>query len=94
MSVFRVGIGSWLPGDRFCSIDKAEKIRAPTYVFHGTNDQVIPVEHGKAIYAKLQMKHPAWWVDGAGHNDIEYGWWEEYTHRIKEFIDALEVGRS
>ena len=48
LSAYRVGFNLrfTLPGDMFPNIDKAPKIRAPTYVVHGTHDEIVPIWHG------------------------------------------------
>ena len=51
LSAYRVGFNLrfTLPGDMFPNIDKAPKIRAPTYVVHGTHDEIVPIWHGYAF---------------------------------------------
>lgn len=59
--------------DAFPSIDKIHRIRSIVLIIHGTEDDVIDVSHGFALYNRIHIQHQIepLWVDGAGHNDIE-----------------------
>ena len=59
--------------DAFPSIDKIHRIRSIVLIIHGTEDDVIDVSHGFALYSRIQLQHQIepLWLDGAGHNDIE-----------------------
>ena len=67
------------------SIDKVTKITSPVLVIHGTEDEVIDVSHGIAIYESCPRAVEPLWVDGAGHNDVEL--FSQYLERLREFID-------
>lgn len=53
-------------------------------VIHGTDDEVIDFSHGLAVYENCPRAVEPLWVEGAGHNDVEC--YEEYLHRLKNFI--------
>jgi fermentation-respiration switch protein FrsA (DUF1100 family) len=59
--------------DAFPSIDKIHRIRSIVLIIHGTDDEVIDVSHGFALYNRIHIQHQTepLWLDGAGHNDIE-----------------------
>ena len=59
--------------DAFPSIDKIHRIRSIVLIIHGTEDDVIDVSHGFALYNRVHLQHQIepLWIDGAGHNDIE-----------------------
>jgi pimeloyl-ACP methyl ester carboxylesterase len=59
--------------DAFPSIDKIHRIRSIVLIIHGTEDDVIDVSHGFALYNRIhiQQQIEPLWIDGAGHNDIE-----------------------
>ena len=63
--------------DAFPSIDKIHRIRSIVLIIHGTEDDVIDVSHGFALYNRVHTPHQIepLWVDGAGHNDIEVSFW-------------------
>jgi len=68
-----------------CSIDKVEQIVSPVLVIHGKDDEVIDFSHGRAIYERCPRAVEPLWVEGAGHNDIEY--FDEYIVRLSRFIN-------
>jgi len=73
--------------DAFPSIDKVHRIRSIVLIIHGTEDDVIDVSHGFALYNRIHKQHQAepLWLDGAGHNDIEaHG---QYVERLLRLID-------
>lgn len=59
--------------DAFPSIDKIHRIHSIVLIIHGTDDDVIDVSHGFALYSRIQLQNQIepLWLDGAGHNDIE-----------------------
>ncbi|CAF3180787.1 unnamed protein product [Rotaria socialis] len=74
--------------DAFPSIDKIHRIRSIVLIIHGTEDDVIDVSHGFALYSRIHIQHQIepLWLDGAGHNDIEaHG---QYVERLVRLIDV------
>jgi len=69
--------------DRFRSLDKIAAIKSPLFVFHGTNDNVIPVAQGRALFQAAGDPKQSLWVDGAGHNNLhEFG----AAKKVMDFI--------
>ncbi|MDE3015806.1 MAG: alpha/beta hydrolase [Pseudomonadota bacterium] len=57
--------------DRFDSLKKIGKVRAPLLLFHGERDDTIPVAHGRAILAAaISPKHGIFFPEG-GHSDFD-----------------------
>lgn len=77
--------------DAFPSIDKASSISSLVLIIHGTDDEVIDVAHGRAIYSKCTRPAEPLWVEGAGHNDVEI--YSQYMDRLKRFIN-FEVAKN
>ncbi|CAF1124652.1 unnamed protein product [Rotaria sp. Silwood1] len=74
--------------DAFPSIDKIHRIRSIVLIIHGTEDDVIDVSHGFALYNRIHIQHQIepLWLDGAGHNDIEaHG---QYVERLLRLINV------
>lgn len=69
--------------DIFRNYEKIDKIRAPVAILHGTADEVVPCANGKALYQKLQTKHPPLWLEGYGHNNMPQDGCFDY---VKEFL--------
>ena len=78
-----------LPFDKFPNIDRVRNIDCPVYVIHGRRDEIVPFRHGEALFAKSKEKYPPYWVDGAGHNNVEK-FAPDYLIRIRQFLLHIE----
>lgn len=45
-----------LLSDRFKNLDSTPKITSPTLIIHGQQDALVPLEHGRLIYASITCK--------------------------------------
>jgi len=92
MSIHRVAINLRfsLPGDLFCNIDKIGKILCPTFIVHGTRDEVIPVSHGMELYKRCKTSVTPYWVEGGGHNDLETTGRHLFFENFARFLRFLE----
>ncbi|KAL3072650.1 hypothetical protein niasHS_017624 [Heterodera schachtii] len=72
--------------DAFPSIEKIPRVRCPTLVIHGVDDDVIEFSHGMKIYENCPGSVEPLWVRGAGHNDVELH--AAYLDRLRQFIDS------
>lgn len=75
--------------DIFPNIDLIGLITVPVFIIHGSNDREIPREHGERLYEASKKLYKPWFVDGAGHNDIEAHWRREYIHQLDEYLRYL-----
>ncbi|KAF4699869.1 hypothetical protein FOZ63_015367 [Perkinsus olseni] len=93
LSIFRVGLRFryTLPGDSFLNIDKMEYVRCPVYVIHGTDDEIVPLWHGKALYELAKHSVTPFWVEGGGHNNLEILAYDQFLFRLKNFLHQLET---
>lgn len=79
-----------LPGDRFTSLAKLPSVRCPALLIHGTRDEVIPFRHGQRLFEALPPERTrAWWVEGAGHNDLLWVAGPRYWQVIASFLSDL-----
>jgi fermentation-respiration switch protein FrsA (DUF1100 family) len=71
VSAFRVLTRvSVLPFDRFHNLRHIRRVRGPVLVIHGTDDEVIPVSHGRRLYEAAGQPKQALWIEGAHHTDV------------------------
>lgn len=75
LSAFRVAFNFrfTMVWDKFPNIDYAPRIQCPVFIVHGTQDEVVPFWHGQDLWLSLEQQWRAkpFWVEGAGHNNIE-----------------------
>jgi fermentation-respiration switch protein FrsA (DUF1100 family) len=73
-SIYRVVIEFkfTMPGDMFPNIDRIKQVECPLLIIHGTKDEIVPIDHSKELFEKASSsKKMAFFVEGAGHNNIE-----------------------
>lgn len=78
-----------LLGDRFRTGADVRRARCPVFVIHGTRDEVVGAWTGPALYRLAPEPKRAWWVEGAGHNNLGAVAGAEYWRRMREFADSL-----
>lgn len=64
----------------------------PSLIIHGKVDQVVPWANGLELYQILQdegAQVDCLWLDGCGHNDIEFNEREQFYGRIRDFVASL-----
>lgn len=57
--------------DKFYTINKIANVKAPLILFHGEKDDVIPVEHGRTVFAAATSQKEAYFFPNTGHNDFD-----------------------
>lgn len=69
--------------DHWPSIERIGRVQVPIVVFHGTDDQMIPIDHARALAAASQqarfIENP-----GGGHNEIP-------MMKLRKELDALRA---
>lgn len=75
--------------DIYPNVDTVKKCTAPVFVIHGTEDVEIPINHGIGISENAQNAFPPWFVEGAGHNNIEAHWRETYFAKTRQFLNRV-----
>lgn len=72
----------WLPvnllmKDPMKTRERIGNVTSPVLILHGTEDAVIPVEHGKRLYEFASEPKELLIIEGAGHGDLwKRGLWE------------------
>lgn len=67
---------------------KMKRIHMPLLVIHGKQDNLIPLEHGEAIYKNSPTEDKQLVViTGAGHNNLMAIGFESYFSAIAEFVN-------
>jgi hypothetical protein len=70
-SAFRVVVPfPILPFDKFSNLEKLPKVNWPVLIMHGQADQIIPIQHGQALYKAAPEPKISLWIPEAGHNDF------------------------
>jgi abhydrolase domain-containing protein 17 len=78
-----------LPFDRFQNLRHIRRVRAPVLVMHGTDDEVIPIAHGRRLYEAAWNPKQALWVEGAHHNDVALVAGDRYWSALTAFAQTV-----
>lgn len=76
--------------DIFKNVDNVKKVQSPVFVIHGTMDEEIPIHHGYGLHDAAAVKYEPWFVEGAGHNNIEVHWRQQFFARMRKFLTWLD----
>ncbi|WP_430909391.1 alpha/beta hydrolase [Maribacter sp. 2-571] len=76
----------WLSHYRFPSNEYLQKVDCPVYVFHGTEDRVIPFQQGRDLFESIPGDNKKFYtVNGAGHNYLQD--FQEFKEGIADALD-------
>jgi fermentation-respiration switch protein FrsA (DUF1100 family) len=81
------GVG-YLFRTRWDSLDRIGRLRAPLLVIHGDADEVVPYEHGRAIFEAAPPPKTLFTVPGGRHYDMQARW-GEYWRAWRTFLAGL-----
>ena len=90
----RLGVGAgWRRGQDGVGFDRAAhaaRLGCPLLVIHGSEDEISPIEDGRAI-ASAAPAGEIVEVEGAGHNDLwaEEGWVEVCAGAMRGFVGRV-----
>jgi hypothetical protein len=72
--VVRAGLAARLVTDRFDSLSRIGKVKAPILLLRGERDRVVPVRYGQALLDAAPEPKEGWFAPEAGHEDLaRYG---------------------
>jgi fermentation-respiration switch protein FrsA (DUF1100 family) len=80
---------SILPFDKFNNLQKIGRVRCPTLVIHGMQDQVVNPLNGEKLYSAANDPKQFLWVEKAGHNDVAYVAGRRYAEALKKFGELV-----
>jgi pimeloyl-ACP methyl ester carboxylesterase len=61
----------YLIKDRYPQAALMAKVRSPVLIFHGTDDVIIPIQHGRDVYAAAHAPKYLVVYEGKGHTDFD-----------------------
>ena len=74
---------------RFDSLSKIADVRMPVLFIHGTDDQLIPSEMSRLLYARAPHPKRLKFINGGGHNNSASVGGEDYLRSIREFVEFV-----
>jgi uncharacterized protein len=71
----------------FDSESRIAEIEAPLLMLHGKNDDIVPIDMGRRVFAAAREPKEFNEVAGAGHNDVYLA--ADYVATLRDFFSAL-----
>ena len=82
---------SLLMRDPFLSRDHITRVEEPVLIIHGTDDIVVPVEHGRRLFEFAGEPKALEIIEGAGHSNLwDRGLWP----KVLTFLDRSAAGHT
>ncbi|MCH2546721.1 MAG: alpha/beta hydrolase [Alphaproteobacteria bacterium] len=75
----------YLAKDKYHTIDKIGDIQCPLMIFHGEKDTVIPVHHGRELFAKASEPKVVHYFESVDHSSFDY---PTLAQHIVDFANA------
>jgi fermentation-respiration switch protein FrsA (DUF1100 family) len=76
----------WRPRVPYDNLGKIDKVKAPVLIVHGSDDEIIPVDMGRRLFAAANPPKELYIIPGAHHNDTYVVGGREYFERLRRFI--------
>lgn len=78
----------------FATDRRLQKVRCPALVFHGDDDTIIPIAHGKKVADGIaSLRNEFVRVAGGTHNNFQYVMgFENYVEKIVRFCMTITQG--
>ncbi len=77
----------YIMADQYRTIDRIGEVTVPLFIIHGGRDNVIPLDHARAVLHAANEPKTLSVVPRAGHNDLfEQGAWT----RVRDFLASLQ----
>jgi fermentation-respiration switch protein FrsA (DUF1100 family) len=76
----------WRPRVPYDNLGKIDKIKAPLLIIHGSQDEIIPVEMSRRLFAAARGPKELYIIPGAHHNDTFLVGGPAYFDRLTRFI--------
>ncbi|MHC4480340.1 MAG: alpha/beta hydrolase, partial [Planctomycetota bacterium] len=83
----------FLMRNRFDSVGRIRRLRAPLLMIHGAEDRLIPIEQGRALFELAQEPKEFYVVEGAGHDDTDQVGGESYAAKVQQFCRRCAAPR-
>jgi fermentation-respiration switch protein FrsA (DUF1100 family) len=85
--------GAMMRAERYESAARMDAIHVPVLVIHGTEDDLIPVSEGRALFEAAGEPKELFLVEGAGHNDVSLVAGRSYGERLRRWLDRATERR-
>lgn len=82
--LFPIYPASLLLNYRFDNHEYLNQTKAPVYIFHGNEDEIVPYESGQKLYEAVEEQANLFTIDGGHHNDLAA--FDSYWEHMKSVL--------
>ncbi|KAL8196334.1 hypothetical protein R6Q57_025334 [Mikania cordata] len=75
--------------DIYKNVNKIRKVKCPTLVIHGTEDDVVNWLHGNGLWKMAKDPYEPLWIKGGGHCNLEL--YPDYIRHLCRFVYEMET---
>jgi fermentation-respiration switch protein FrsA (DUF1100 family) len=75
--------------DAYPSKERIAHLRAPLLIVHGERDEIVPVEHGRALYEAAPEPKALMLIPNVGHNDFIPGAGRDFAQIVADWVEKL-----
>lgn len=79
----------WLITQHFDSITKIKSLQVPLLMFHGTEDEIIPILMAKKLYASAPQPKQLVIIPEANHSNLDLVGGQKYLLNLQQFIKSV-----
>jgi fermentation-respiration switch protein FrsA (DUF1100 family) len=84
-------VPAFLAGPGFDNLDAISRVTCPVLFVHGDRDGTIPIAMGRVLAARARQPSEFFIIPGADHNDTYDVGGEEYSRRVRRFVEHVTV---
>jgi fermentation-respiration switch protein FrsA (DUF1100 family) len=78
--------------DAYPSLGRIGGLKCPLLLMHGDRDDIVPIDHGRALFEAAPDPKRLHVFPGLGHNDLISGAGEDWAKAIAEWVKAIPPG--
>jgi fermentation-respiration switch protein FrsA (DUF1100 family) len=82
----------WRPKVPYDNLGRIGYVRVPVLIVHGSQDEVIPVDMARRVFAAASEPKELYLISGSHHNDTYLVGGPEYVRRLRDFIERTATG--
>lgn len=82
-------LAGWALDVRYDTLSKIDKIKAPLLIFHGEQDEIIPLQMGRELFERAPQPKQFYSIPFAGHNNTYDEGGAKYWQEWQDFGQSL-----
>ena len=85
----KVGFLSFLLAQQFDNLSRIDKVSCPTFILHGQQDKLIPIDHAYAL--KEKCGGPTFFLSPHNMTHNEFDFYEDLIRPLMRFLCQINI---